>query len=126
MTTSDLLLAIGETDECFVDEAGDSDSERYHESSGKHGWVIRWTGMAATLLVLIGGAILYANGGRIFRKNANVQESSTAFSQEAIIEENAMEVVTQESCEEKIPLHIHKRKAHQWFIRKMRKYISLR
>lgn len=96
MTTSDLLLAIGETDECFVDEAGDSYTESYHESVGKHRWIVRWTGMVATILMLIGGALLYANGGRIFRKNANVQESS----REAIIEENALEVVTQKSCEE--------------------------
>lgn len=99
MTTSDLLFAIGEADECFVEEAGDSDTESCHESCGKHRWIVRCTGMAATILVLIGGALLYANGGRSFRKNANLQESSTVFSQEATIGENTLEVVTQKPGE---------------------------
>ena len=92
MTTSDLLVAIGEAEECYVEEAGDSDAEAYQSIMGKRHAMIKWIGIAATIFVMVGVAWLYANGGRIFRKNSDIQEESNVSYQKAVAEEHALEI----------------------------------
>lgn len=100
MTTIDLLCAIGEADESFVDEAGDSDAEAYKEPVHGYRWIIRWSGLAAMFLVLIGVAWLYANGNKIFHKNSGWQESSTVFTQESVADESAIAIASEGSAVE--------------------------
>lgn len=105
MTTSDLLYAIGEADESFVDEAGDSDAkvrrfgawEAENRSGKRFVTIMKWTGVAATFLVLIGAAWLYADGGKIFRKDGDLKETGEFFSQDAIIAAHTAEASIQES-----------------------------
>ena len=105
MTTSDLLYAIGEADESFVDEAGDTDAkvrrfgawEVENRSDKRFATIMKWTGMAATFLVLIGAAWIYADGGKVFRKDGDLRKDGEIFSQEAITEECISEVTIQES-----------------------------
>lgn len=105
MTTSDLLYAIGEADESFVDEAGDSDAkvrrfgawEAENRTGKRFATIMKWTGMAATFLVLIGAAWIYADGGKVFRKDGDLRKTDEIFSQEAITEECISEVTIQES-----------------------------
>jgi len=102
MTTFDLLCAIGEADESFVEEAADSDAQEADNPSGRRfGAILRWGSLAAAFLILIGVAWLYADGGRIFRKKASTQEFPEAFCQESAIQESATEIAAEEITSEK-------------------------
>ena len=95
MSTSDLLYAIGEADENYVEEAAHSDTrvrrfwawEDEYKSRKGFTLILQWSGVAAMFLVCIVSVWLYAGGERIFRKDSNLQENSTASYQKAATEE---------------------------------------
>ena len=75
MTTGDLLCAIGEVDERFVEEAGEADAEAPEGACvGRSGIFLRIVA-AALFLGVIGTAYLYADGEKAIRRNRDKQEA---------------------------------------------------
>ena len=108
MTTGDLLCAIGEVDERFVEEAGEAEAQKRKEFGGifatgafgeRRNAILKWAGVAAMLFVAIGIAWLGTDGGKVFRKNGSHQEARDYPGQEVIIQESAAEMAVQSSAE---------------------------
>ena len=121
MTTGDLLCAIGEADERFVEEAGEGETQTRKEFGGilaseeiggkrrgilasgeiggKRKVIVRWAGVAAMFFVAIGIAWIGTAGGKVFQKNGSHQEARDYPRQEGIREESAAEMAIQSSAE---------------------------
>lgn len=121
MTTGDLLCAIGEADERFVEEAGEAETQTRKEFGGilaseeiggkrrgifasgeiggKRNVIVKWAGVAAMFFVAIGIAWIGTAGGKVFQKNGSHQEARDYPRQEGIREESAAEMAIQSSAE---------------------------